>query len=433
MTPETLSSIGAALGLQTKAYVAEAMAKAVAESSRVVVALQARVDLLEARLASVKDGEPGRPGVDGKDAPPVDLDVVAVKAAALIPVPKNGENAPAVNLDDLALKAAELIHVPKDGKDAPPVDLDALAIKADSLIPSPKDGKNGRDGRDIDPEVIKATVVAMVADVAPTLISKAIGSQPTAPSPLDLDALTPLIKDAVAEVTKQWPVPKDGRDGRDVDMAAVELLVRTTVQKAIHDLPAPKDGTSVTVEDVAPLIKAAVSEAVTEPVGVQSALIDQAGELVISFTDGRMVKAGRARGEDVDPEWVSKQIVAAVDLIPRPKDGAPGKDGLDGKDGRDGVSFDDLTYEIDEARGVAVVKALSGEREHVVLEVPIMLFKGVYRAGDQYRAGNTVTCKGDLWIARSDTFETPGNGKTAWQLAVRRGRDGRDLRSKEDA
>jgi hypothetical protein len=59
------------------------------------------------------------------------------------------------------------------------------------------------------------------------------------------------------------------------------------------------------------------------------------------------------------------------------------------------------------------------------------MYRGVYKAGDQYRLNESVTYRGDLWIARADTFDTPGEGKTHCTLAVRKGRDGRERRGED--
>ena len=51
---------------------------------------------------------------------------------------------------------------------------------------------------------------------------------------------------------------RDGRDGKDADPAEIERLVR----EFVATLPKAKDGTSVTVEDVLPLIQQLVNQAV---------------------------------------------------------------------------------------------------------------------------------------------------------------------------
>jgi len=94
-----------------------------------------RIAVLETRAPvpgpAGRDGIDGKSGIDGKDAPVIDIEELALKAAALVPVPKDG----------------------RDGKDAPAIDLDELALKAADLIPKPKDGADGKDGRDGQPGV----------------------------------------------------------------------------------------------------------------------------------------------------------------------------------------------------------------------------------------------------------------------------------------
>jgi hypothetical protein len=267
-------------------------------------------------------------------------------------------------------------------------------------------------------------------------VQKALSGLPVAKDGKDGASVTvadvePLVASLVQKAFDTRPTPKDGRDGRDVDMAAVEVIVSAAVQA----LPPPNDGKDgkdgVTLDEIEPRVKALVDAQRVDPVGVQSALIDQAGDLVLTFTDGRVVPAGRAKGADADPALITKAVAEAIERFPAPKDGAPGVDGKDGAPGKDGVSFDEITSVMDEARGVTVVTAKSGDRSHVWAELPVQIYRGVHKAGDQYRMGHSVTYRGDLWIARKDTFETPGEGKTHWQLAVKRGRDGRDRRGEE--
>lgn len=108
------------------------------------------------------------------------------------------------------------------------------------------------------------------------------------------------------------------------------------------------------------------------------------------------------------------------------KDGAPGaagERGVDGRDGRDGKDADMqiavslVSAEI--ARQLAAIPTVKGEPGKSII------YKGVYAAGGEYQEGNAVTYGGSLWIALEDTKEKPGDGK-GWQLAVKRGRDGKD-------
>lgn len=59
--------------------------------------------------------------------------------------------------------------------------------------------------------------------------------------------------------------------------------------------------------------------------------------------------------------------------------------------------------------------------------IPVPEYKGVFRMGDKYLKGDSSTHDGSLWIATVDEpISKPGNGD-GWQLAVKRGRDGRGL------
>ena len=94
----------------------QAFADVVAQAIETATApLLARVAVLEKRQLTH-----GRDGRDGKDAQ-VDLDAIAMKAAALVPRPRDGV----------------------DGAQGPPVDIESVAVKAASLIPSPANGSDG--------------------------------------------------------------------------------------------------------------------------------------------------------------------------------------------------------------------------------------------------------------------------------------------------
>lgn len=52
---------------------------------------------------------------------------------------------------------------------------------------------------------------------------------------------------------------------------------------------------------------------------------------------------------------------------------------------------------------------------------------GVHEPARQYAEGAAVTANGNLWIALCATHARPGESSD-WQLAVRKGRDGKDAR-----
>jgi len=90
-------------------------------------------------------------------------------------------------------------------------------------------------------------------------------------------------------------------------------------------------------------------------------------------------------------------------------------------------------------RRVAELEAISHQiasaaRQLTALEERINDFadKGVWKPGCLYRKMNIVTDGGSLWIAQRPTEEKPGDGD-GWRLAVKRGRDGRDVKPEQIA
>lgn len=106
-------------------------------------------------------------------------------------------------------------------------------------------------------------------------------------------------------------------------------------------------------------------------------------------------------------------------------DGINGKDGRDGVDGKDGLGFDGLEMLHDGERGFTFRFARGEQVKEFAFTVPIVLDRGVYKAGGDYERGDAVTWGGSLWIAQNETKEKPGEG-SGWRLAVKKGRDGKD-------
>lgn len=255
----------------------------------------------------------------------------------------------------------------------------AAVARAVAGLPIPADGK------DADPEVI----AAMIADALAAL-----------PPPKDGDSVTvadvePMIAGLVERAVGGLPRPADGKD---VDPEAV----RAMIADAVAALPRPADGKSVTVADVEPLVASLVEQAVAAlPVpkdgrGLAGALIDRTGSLVVTLTDGALVDLGR----------------------------------VEGRPGDDGLGFDDLTVDRDGDRGF-VLRFSRGEQEKTFsFKMPVLLDRGVYRAGQAYEEGDCVTFGGSLWIAQRATEEKPDGEDTGWRLGVKRGRDGRGAESR---
>jgi len=82
------------------------------------------------------------------------------------------------------------------------------------------------------------------------------------------------------------------------------------------------------------------------------------------------------------------------------------------------VAADDRTIEL--AFG-------NGEHRKVAsFKWPVPVYRGTYKPGQQYDAGDMVTADGSGWIAKRATSSKPGTPNSGFQLAIKRGRDGRD-------
>lgn len=130
-------------------------------------------------------------------------------------------------------------------------------------------------------------------------------------------------------------------------------------------------------------------------VGIADLMINQKGELVATFDDGRMKELGRVVGER----------------------------------GKDGVSFESFALNWHaEIQELEVVGRANGQQKSVMIQVPLLKNKGYWRDGMKARALETYSLDGCLWIANEDTATRPGTDNKAWTLAARKGRDGKDFR-----
>ncbi len=306
------------------------------------------------------------------------------------------------------------------------------------------------------------------------------------------------------------PTGPKGEPGKDADETVIQSLqteikelrvevsgkvsedyIKSWLLSEVAAMPLPQngkdgqDGTSVTVEDVTPLVKALVWQAVSAlPVprdGAPGESVDlvalaenldtlAAKHVASAMADFPMPKDGQSvTVEDVAP-LIASEVQKAVAAIPVPKDGQDGKDGVgvmdafqsregtliltlsDGttKDvgvvvGRD-VDMVEVTRQIREA--IAAIPVPKDGRDGVGfddLEMveddrgrPILRFVrgewtrefrvdgtycGIWKDGEAYLKGDRVTWGGSLFIARQDTTDKPET-TPAWQLAVKHGKTG---------
>lgn len=214
--------------------------------------------------------------------------------------------------------------------------------------------------------------------------------------------------------------------------------IESLVASAVHALPTPEPGKSVSPEDVQPMLEQLVKTAVSE------------------------IKVPAA------PEIpdINALVTAAVQALPAPE---PSKNGTDGRDALqlevspfideeksyprgsyathsgglwrayekthgmrgweclvDGVAGIEVTKS-DERNFTVTVTRASGAVETKSFSIPTLIYRGVFKSGDVYKRGDTVTWGGSMWHCDEESTDKPGeSGSKGWTLATKRGRDGRD-------
>ena len=267
-------------------------------------------------------------------------------------------------------------------------DLEVVAKQAAALVPTPKDGEPGRDA--------------------------------------DMDAL----KEHLAELVKALPVPADGQS---VTVEDVAPLIREEVAKAVAEVPTPKDGESVTADDVRPLLVELVGEAVKALPPAEKGRDADMGALRSHLSD--LVKAIQLpavpsveevaatferRFSDLTLSWERQArdtFEKAVDRIPKPQDG------------RDALPLESFDMVLGDDGRTVTVKLQAGDTViEKSVKVPAIIDRGVFSSEKGYEQGDGTTYGGCYWIAQKNAPEGVPGGSADWRLAVKKGRDGRDLR-----
>ena len=130
--------------------------------------------------------------------------------------------------------------------------------------------------------------------------------------------------------------------------------------------------------------------------GIADLLRDQDGNLVASFTDGRLKNLGPIQGKD-------------------------------GQNGRDGFELTDYDEWFEDDGRTLVRRFVVGEdfkefRHQTVLP----RYRGVFKQGDDYTRGDIATWGGSAWHCEKDTTDKPDSAD--WSQMVKKGRDGKDAK-----
>ncbi len=181
-------------------------------------------------------------------------------------------------------------------------------------------------------------------------------------------------------------------------------------------------------------------DATVEQVKAALESMDDLGTLVMGCVDNVIKKHMEQSPPLRGPQGPQGEPGVAV----QGKDGSPGKDGENGRDGRDGqpgvpgqpgakgadgqdgLGIDDYEVALEDEGRHEVRRWKRGEE--VVREIRIrrsdIIYRGIWKP-EGYMGGDAVTYDGSIFIAKRDNSDKPGTSD-AWQLSVKRGRDGKD-------
>lgn len=284
-------------------------------------------------------------------------------------------------------------------------------------LPAPRDPDQVMILRLVEETVAKLPPPEPGKDADPALVAELVGKAVAALPPakdgepgtsVTVDDLAPLVAAEVAKAVAGLDLPAG------VHMVEVERMLAEQVKATVEALPPAQPGKSADPAEIAAMVATEVSRAVADippardGIGLAGALIDREGCLVVTLTDGSTKALGAVVGKDVDVDAVADMVKAEVAKLPVPKDG------------QDGVGFDDM--DLVDLDGDLVLRFTRGD---VVKDfpLPITTYRGVWVERD-YQKGASVTFGGSSWIAERATKDKPDTPNCGWRLAVKRGRDG---------
>lgn len=264
---------------------------------------------------------------------------------------------------------------------------------------------------DLERELEAVRSVDHAANLA-ELVNDAVRSLPPAQKGDDADPAETrrMVDEAVAAAVQQLPPAEPGEPGADVDMAEVERMVSSKVQEAVSALPPAEPGRSVSVEDVAPLLRDLVEQEV-----------------------GRLPPAEPGKSiepADVEP-MLAELVERAVSALPPAQPGAPGKLPTV-KAWEDRVYYEGeccisggSTFQANKDTGRApghedwTCIAQGGQNG---ADGRSLRIRGTYDAAGDYLALDVVALNGGSFVARKDDpGHCPGEG---WQMVAARGKRG---------
>jgi len=253
-------------------------------------------------------------------------------------------------------------------------------------------------------------------------------------------AMGALVKEATAPLLQRIDQLEKRLEGIVVPTApevAALIDVEALAKSAAVLVPKAENGTSVTAEDVRPMVDELVSKAVAAlPAAEKGKDADMevlklhVGELVKDIQPAAPLPAPSVeeiagtferRFSDLTLSWERQArdtFEKAADRMPKPKDG------------RDALNLENFDLTLAEDGRTVTVKMQAGETIiEKSVKIAAVIDRETYKHDGTYEKGDGVSYGGSFWIAKCDAPKgVPGSGETDWRCAVKKGRDGKDLR-----
>ncbi len=370
--------------------------------SKSIAGISSRLDEFDARIKAIPAGPQGERGADGKDAEP-------------IPEKRIQDLMREVILRDLELndsfirsevvRAVDRLPKAQDGRDGLDGVQGPVGPAGESITGTPGkngiDGKDGRDGLDVDMVEVRAMVTEMFEGY-PVPKDGAPGGVGRDGKDADPDLVRSMVAAAVADAVAKLPSPVPGAPGKDADPIhpdTLRLMVVEAVREEVRAIPTPKDGDpgqpgrdSLEI-DILP----SVDPAKSYPRGT------------FACYEGGLIRAIR------NTEPIKESLFAAGWAVVI-----------------EGVSMFEVRQSEDLRSFSIRACRTSGTTETNEFRFPVLIYRGIFQEGMEYRRGDCVTWAGSAWHCEEEsTKDKPGDGATDWRLMVKQGRPGKDADPKK--
>ncbi|NIG13014.1 phage portal protein [Pantoea sp. Al-1710] len=300
-------------------------------------------------------------------------------------------------------------------------------------------------------EIPKQDVTADVERIAAEVVKVAVRSIKV-PKPEPLPDIDKMVKDAVAAI--ELPQPKEPEPLPDFGFL---------IERAVAEYPLPEPEP---LPDIEKMVKDAVA-AIEIPQPKEPEPLPDIQAMIAGAVAGIEFPSPEPISLPDFDKMISEAVTNAVKSISLPE---PGK-GEDGKDGKDGLQIEvipaidtnkryprgtyaihngglwrayqntsglsgfecvvnglnDIDIDVSDDRHFTVRMTKSnGETEERAFDIPVMIYRDVFKPEKTYYPGDCVTFAGSIWHCYEETSDRPNDvGSKGWRLAVKRGRDGR--------